>query len=155
MDVAGLSQERGARSGATRRSASTRGRRSHAAVRAETTRRSQEPSRPVPAVERVAGAPAGAAPDTADQLQADYFVRLLAGRRGLIDQRVDEFQRKIATAEAKGDADAVTNLRRLVRVADQDRETLDALIDKLRLRFVRPTLAEARPAARRGAPGAR
>lgn len=152
MDVAGLSHERGAPSSATRRSASTRGRRSHAAVRAETTRRGREP---VPAVERVAGAPAGAAPDTADQLQADYFVRLLAGRRGLIDQRTDEYQRKIATAEAKGDADAVTNLRRLVRVADQDRETLDVLIDKLRRRFVRPTPAEARPAARRGAPGAR
>lgn len=82
-------------------------------------------------------------------------MRLLAGRRGLIDQRIDEYQRKIATAEAKGDADAVTNLRRLVRVADQDRETLDVLIDKLRRRFVRPTMAEARPAARRGSPGAR
>ncbi len=89
-----------------------------------------------------------AAPDTADQLQADYFVRLLAGRRGLIDQRIEEYQRKIATAEAKGDADAVASFRRLVRVAEQDRVTLDVLIDKLRRRFVRPTPAEA--AVRRG-----
>jgi hypothetical protein len=46
-------------------------------------------------------------------------------------------------------------LRRLVRVADQDRDTLDVLIDKLRRRFVRPTPAEARPAVRRDSPGAR
>jgi hypothetical protein len=82
-------------------------------------------------------------------------VRLLAGRRGLIDQRIDEYQRKIATAEAKGDADAVANFRRLVRGAEQDRGTLDGLIDKLRRRFVRPTPAEPRPAVRRGAPSAR
>lgn len=157
MDVAGLSPERGARPSVTRRPAGTRdrrGRRSHsAAVRAETTRRSQEPSRPAPAVERAAGALAEAAPDTADQLQADYFVRLLAGRRGLIDQRIEEYQRKIATAEAKGDADAVASFRRLVRVAEQDRVTLDVLIDKLRRRFVRPTPAEA--AVRRGVSGMR
>lgn len=82
-------------------------------------------------------------------------MRLLAGRRGLIDQRIDEYQRKIATADAKGDADAVANFRRLVRVAEQDQGALDLLIDKLRRRFVRPTPAEARPAVRRGAPGAR
>ena len=157
MDAAGLSPERGARSSATHRPAGTRdrsGRRAHPAVRAETTRRSQEPTRPAPAVERAAGALAEAAPDTADQLQADYFVRLLAGRRGLIDQRVDEYQRKIATSEAKGDADTVANLRRLVRVAEQDRGTLDLLIDKLRRRFVRSTPSEARPAVCRGTPGA-
>src|SRR5690349_12982754 len=120
MDLAGLSPERGARSSVTRGSAGTRdrrGRRSHASVREETTRRTQEPSRPTPAVERAAGALAEAAPDTADQLQADYFVRLLAGRRGLIDQRIEEYQRKVVTAEAKGDADAVANLRRLNGVA--------------------------------------
>ena len=88
MDVAGLSHERGARSSATHRSASTRDRRV---------------------------------------------------RRGLIDQRIDECQRKIATAEAKGDVDAVADCRRLVRIAEDDRRTLDALIDKLRRRFVRRT----------------
>jgi hypothetical protein len=88
-------------------------------------------------------------------MQADYFVRLLAGRRGLIDQRIDEYHRKIVTAEAKGDADAVASIRRLVRLADQDRDTVDVLIDKLRRRFVRPTPTEARPAGRRGTPGVR
>lgn len=40
-------------------------------------------------------------PDTADQQQADYFMRLLTGRRGLIDQRLDGYRQKIAKAEAK------------------------------------------------------
>jgi hypothetical protein len=141
MDIAGLSPERGARSNVSRRSAGPRDRRGRhphtAASRPETTRQGQEPSRPAPALERAADALASATPDSADQLQADYFVRLLAGRRGFMDQRIEEYQRKIGTAEAKGDLDAVANLRRLVRVAEQDRRTLDVLIDKLRRRFVR------------------
>ncbi|MGV0160090.1 hypothetical protein ACRU3B_11680 [Mycobacterium colombiense] len=141
MDVAGLSPERGTRASATRRSAGTRdrrGRASHtAATRRETTRQAQAASRPAPALERAADALASATADSADQQQADYFVRLLAGRRGFIDQRLEEYQRKIGTAEAKGDVDAVANLRRLVRAAEQDRRTLDGLIDKLRQRFVR------------------
>ncbi|OBI46489.1 hypothetical protein [Mycobacterium colombiense] len=141
MDVAGLSPERGTRPSATHRSAGTRdrrGRRHHTgAPRAETARHSQEPSRPAPALERVADALAAAGPESADQQQADYFVRLLAGRRGFIDQRIEEYQRKIGTAEAKGDLDAVVNLRRLVRIGEQDRRTLDDLLDKLRRRFVR------------------
>ncbi|WP_245845338.1 hypothetical protein [Mycobacterium arosiense] len=152
MDVPGLSHETGARASATRRSATTRdrrGRRAHTgAARVESARPGREASR----------APA-AAPDTADELQADYFVRLLGGRRGLIDQRIDEYERKIGTAEVKGDLDAVANYRRLVRIADQDRRTLDTMIDKLRRRFVRPTpgavLPQARPVARRPAPAVR
>ncbi|WP_231986704.1 hypothetical protein [Mycobacterium sp. 852002-40037_SCH5390672] len=166
MDVAGLSHERGARSSATHRSAGTRdrrGRRNHtAATRVESARQAQAPARPAPSVERAAGAIAADVPDTADQLQADYFVRLLGGRRGLIDQRIEECQRKIATAEAKGDLDTVANFRRLARIAEQDRHTLDALIDKLRRRFVRraPGAAsagspQARPGVRGFAPGAR
>ena len=144
MDVAGLSPERGARASATHRPASTRDRRGRpspaASVRAEATR--QGPPRPALAVERAAAA---SAPDTADQLQADYFVRLLTGRRGLIDLRIDECQRKIATAEVKGDVDAVVNLRRQLRISEQDRQTLDALIDKLCRRGV-PRIPVAAPA---------
>lgn len=142
MDVAGLSPERGARSSATHRSAGARDRRvrrSHTAAvsRPETTRAGQGASRPAPAIERAADALASEASDSADQQQADYFVRLLAGRRGFIDQRIEEYQRKIGTAEAKGDLDTVANLRRLVRIAEQDRRTLDAMLDNLRRRFVR------------------
>lgn len=151
MDVAGLSSERGARSSATHRPATIRDRRGRrsptASVRAEATR--QEPSRPAPAVERVADV---AAPDTADQLQADYFVRLLTGRRGLIDLRIGECQRKIATAEVKSDVDAVVNLRRELRIAEQDRQTLDALIDKLCRRFAHRTPGAALAASQKARP---
>jgi hypothetical protein len=152
MDVAGLSHERGARSSATRRSAGTRdrrGRRSHTgAARAELTGQVRKPA--PPAAERPADAITTDLPDTADELQADYFVRLLGGRRGVIDQRIDECRRKIATAEAKGDLDAVVNFRQLVLIAEDDRRTLDALIDKLRRRFVRRTSGAGSPQARRG-----
>lgn len=79
MDVAGLSHERGARASATPRSANTRdrrGRRAHtaAAARAESARHGHETLRPAPA------AGALAAPDTADELQADYFVRRTQAR---------------------------------------------------------------------------
>lgn len=163
MDLAGLSHERGARSSATHGLAGSRdrrGRRTHTAgVRAESDHRAKESPLPAPAVERPAGAPAVTSPDTADELQADYFVRLLAGGRGLIDQRIDEYRRKIRTAEAKGDLDAVANLHRLVRIAEQDRRTVDALIDKLRRRFSRRTAGagspQVRPVVRRSAPGVR
>jgi hypothetical protein len=82
-------------------------------------------------------------PDTPDALQADYFLRLLAGRRGLIDQRIDDCQRKVITAEAKGDVDAGANFRRLLRIAEQDRRTVDTLIDKLRRRFTARVPGEA------------
>jgi len=154
MDVAGLSPDRGARSSATHRSASTperRGRRSHTnAVPAESARQTQGPSRPAPAIERGAGPVAAAAPGTADQLQADYFVRLLAGQRGLIDQRIDEYQRKIATAEANGDIDAAAGFRRLVRIAEKDQQTVEALAEKLCRRFARPVPAETPTGSPRG-----
>ncbi|TAM65906.1 hypothetical protein [Mycobacterium sp.] len=154
MDVAGLSADRGARSSATHRSASTRERRerrSHTnGVRAESARQTQGPSRPAPAIERAAGPFAAAAPGTADQLQADYFVRLLAGQRGLIDQRIDEYQRKIAAAEAKGDIDAAAGFRRLVRVAEQDQQTVEALAEKLCRRFARRAPAETPAGSPRG-----
>lgn len=141
MDAAGLSPDGDARSSVTHRSAGTRerhGRRSDTnAVRAESARQTQGPSRPAPAIERAAAPLAAAAPGPADQLQADYFVRLLAGQRGLIDQRIDEYLREIATAEAKGDVDAVAGFRRLVRVAEQDQRTVEDLAEKLCRRFAR------------------
>lgn len=145
MDVAGLSHERATRSITTRRSASTRDRRAHqpgaGAVRPESVRSAQgssfgrTPSQPVPAAERTGGALDPAAPDTADQLQADYFIRMLAQRRRLIDQRIEEYQRAIATAEAKGDVDAVCGFRRLTSIEEHDRLMLDGMIDKLCRRF--------------------
>lgn len=94
-------------------------------------------------------------PGPADQLQADYFVRLLAGQRGLIDQRIDEYQRKIATAEAKGDIDAVTGFRRLVRIAEQDQQAVEDLAEKLCRRFASQAPAETPTGSPRGRPAVR
>ncbi|WP_459964643.1 hypothetical protein, partial [Mycobacterium avium] len=127
---AGLSPERRARSSAPHRTAGTpdrRGRRP--ATKPDAVPITKPVTQPVTQPHTV--------PDTADQQQADYFMRLLTGRRGLIDQRLDGYRQKIAKAEAKGDADAVAGLRRLTRIAEQDRQAVDGLIDKLRRRFAR------------------
>jgi hypothetical protein len=62
---------------------------------------------------------------------------MLAQRRRLIDQRIEEYQRAIATAQAKGDADAVCGFRRLTSIEEHDRQMLDGMIDKLCRRFTR------------------
>lgn len=72
---------------------------------------------------------------------------MLAQRRRLIDQRIEEYQRAIATAEAKDDADAVCGFRRLTRIEEHDRQTLDGMMDKLCRRFTRRAPGEA-PAVR-------
>ncbi|MFZ1176718.1 MAG: hypothetical protein WAO15_10725 [Mycobacterium sp.] len=76
-------------------------------------------------------------PDTADHRQADYFVRLLTQRRRLIDHRIDEYEKAIATSEANGDVDAACSFRRMTCAEEQDRQTLDGLIERLRRRFPR------------------
>ncbi len=139
MDVAGLSPERNARSGAARRSA-PRSRRPHASVvRTEPARRSQGPSPSAPATDRPAGDADPATPDAADHRQADYFVRLLSQNRRLIEQRLDDYRKAIVTAQANGDVDAVCNLRRMARIEEQDRDNLDGMLEKLRRRFARRT----------------
>jgi len=62
---------------------------------------------------------------------------MLAQRRRLIDQRIEEYQRAIATAQAKGDADAVCGFGRLTSIEEHDRQMLDGMIDKLCRRFTR------------------
>ncbi|WP_231980252.1 hypothetical protein [Mycobacterium sp. E2497] len=133
MDVAGLSHERGAR-----RSVGLRERRArapHAGVaRPESGRPAPGPS---PSADGRAAAVDPGAPDAADHRQADYFLRLLSQNRRLIEQRIDDYQKAIATAQANGDVDAVCNLRRMARIEEQDRENLDAMLEKLRHRFAR------------------
>ena len=77
-------------------------------------------------------------------------MRLLAAKRGLIDQHLDEYQRKMIKAEAKGDVDAVANFRRLVRIAEHDRQSVEVLIDKLCRRFNRLVPGDALAASPRG-----
>lgn len=129
MDVAGLSHERGARPVAARPLISSRDRRTHRA----------HPSvvRPEPATDRPAGDADPAAPDAADHRQADYFMRLLAQSRRLVDQRIDEYHQAIAAAQINGDVEAAGSLRRMARIEEQDRQTLDGMLEKLQRRFPR------------------
>lgn len=149
MDVAGLSHERGARSGAARRSTSARDRRAlrpHTSmVRPEPAHVSQGSSPSALPLDRRAGDvdPAATVADTADHLQADYFMRLLIQSRRLVDHRIDEYQKAIATAETNGDVDAADSFRRMTRIEEQDRQILDHMIEKLRRRFPRRAQGEA------------
>lgn len=96
-----------------------------------------------------AGRPAGAvdratvAADTADQRQADYFLRLLTQNRRLIDQRIDGYYKAIAVAEARGDAESACVFRRTARVEEQERKALDGLVENLQRRFVAQPTADA------------
>jgi trans-aconitate methyltransferase len=78
---------------------------------------------------------AAAAHETADYLQAEYFLRLLAQSRRHIDHRIAEYQKAIATAEAAGDTEGAATLRRMERAEEQDRQSLDGLIQNLHRRF--------------------
>ena len=76
-----------------------------------------------------------AAAATADRRQADYFLRLLAQSRRLSDHRIDQYQKAIAISESSGDVEGAANFRRMVCGEEQDRQTLDGMIEKLRRRF--------------------
>lgn len=76
-----------------------------------------------------------AAAATADRRQADYFLRLLAQTRRLSDHRIDQYRKAIAVSESSGDVEGADNFRRMVCSEEQDRETLDGMIEKLRRRF--------------------
>lgn len=136
MDVAGLSRERSARSVAAR-PINSRDRR--------TRRPLANVARPEPAhlgQARPPLAPSGdadpSAPDAADRSQADYFMRLLSQNRRLTEQRLEDYQKAIIAAQAAGDVEAVCNFRRMARIEEQDRDSLDGMLDKLRRRFARP-----------------
>jgi hypothetical protein len=77
----------------------------------------------------------GAASEIADRRQADYFRRLLAQNRRLVEHRLGEYDKAIAAAEAAGDAEGACALRRMARFDQQDRRTLDGLIANLQRRF--------------------
>ena len=78
---------------------------------------------------------AAAANETADQRQAEYFLRLLAQSRHHVDHRIGTYQKAIAAAEAAGDTEGAGGLRRMACAEEQDRQTLDRLIENLRRRF--------------------
>lgn len=154
MDLAGLSHEGGATSVAVRGPNGVRDRLvvrpRGAAVRTESLHVVAPASVSAPATEASVEALPAATPDTADRLQADYFVRLLVQNRLLIDHRIDEYRKAIATAEARGDIEGARVFRRMTLVEEQDRQTLEGMIDRLRGRFPRHAPGEGSPIARRG-----
>jgi hypothetical protein len=90
-----------------------------------------------------------AAPETADHRQADYFLRLLTQSRRLNDHRIGEYHKAIARAGADGDAEGASAFRRMVRIEEQDRRTVDGLIENLRRRFALRAPGEVAPNPRR------
>jgi hypothetical protein len=83
-----------------------------------------------------------AAHETADQLQAEYFLRLLAQNRHHVDHRIGKYQKAIAAAEAAGDTEGANGLRRMACTEEEDRQTLDRLIENLRTRYPAPAPGE-------------
>jgi hypothetical protein len=73
-----------------------------------------------------------------DQLQADYFLRLLITSCRRIDRKIDQHHKAIAIAEARGAPDHAHRIRRMLRIDEQERQTLKALIDGLQRRFPVP-----------------
>jgi ferritin-like metal-binding protein YciE len=76
-----------------------------------------------------------AANETADYLQAEYFLRLLAQSRRHIEHRIAEYHKAIAAAQAAGDTEGAATLRRMEHTEEQDRQTLEGLIQNLCRRF--------------------
>ncbi|OBI93080.1 hypothetical protein [Mycobacterium sp. 1245805.9] len=139
MDVAGLSDERGTRSVAGHVSNGVRDR------RGRRPRSSAVRPGPVNVRQPVARAESPtAAAATADRRQADYFRRVLVQNRRHIEHRLSEYQKAIATAEATGDAEGAASVRRMARLEEQERQTLDVMIEKLQRRFPPPNRAAAR-----------
>ena len=160
MDFAGLSDERAARSFATLKSSGARDRRARrprrGTVSSEPVRGSQGNSTSLtvslPAGD---GDSCGAAPAMADHRQADYFLRLLAQSRRLSEHRIDQYHKAIAAFEANGDAEGAASFQRMVCSEEQDRQTLEGLIENLRLRFASGAPSEVPSIPRKARVGAR
>jgi hypothetical protein len=141
MDSAGLSDERAERSIAGHGLSGARERRGRnprsSTVHTGPVNVRQGGAMPSLTVNRPAGDVEGpaAAAETADYLQAEYFMRLLAQSRRHSDHRIGEYQKAIAAADAAGDTEGASCLRRQARIEEQDRHTIDGLIENLHRRF--------------------
>ena len=74
----------------------------------------------------------------ADSRQADYFLRLLVQNCRQLDRRIGEYQRAIAIAESTGAVQRARGVRRMMRTEEHERQTVQALIDRLQRRFFCP-----------------
>jgi hypothetical protein len=141
MDFTGLSDERGSRSVAGHGSSGVRDKRGRrprsSTVHPGPVNVSRGGAMPSLTMNRAVGAveSQAAARETADRRQAEYFLCLLTQSRRHLDHRIGECQKAIAIAEAAGDLEGERNFRRMARSEEQDRQTLDGLIENLRRRF--------------------
>jgi hypothetical protein len=79
--------------------------------------------------------PAAVPAADSDHRQAEYFLRLLAQSRRQVGQRIDGYQRAIAIAQAGGATNDASGIRQVMRIAEQEQQTLGGLIDRLQRRF--------------------
>ncbi|OMC10139.1 MULTISPECIES: hypothetical protein [unclassified Mycobacterium] len=127
MDFAGSSDERASRSAAAHRSGTALDRRTRPSPRGVGR------SEPVDGKRDADFSAAAAA--MADRRQADYFLRLLAQSRRLSEHRIDRYHQAIAVCESNRDAEGAANFRHMLRGEEQERQSLDGMIEGLRQRF--------------------
>lgn len=82
--------------------------------------------------------------EDADSRQAEYFLRLLVQNYRELDRRIDEHQRVVAIAEARGAVQRARGMRRVMRIEEHERQTRQGLIDRLQQRFPLPSQREVR-----------
>jgi hypothetical protein len=81
------------------------------------------------------GHASAAATATADDRQADYFLRLLSQICRRTNLRIDMYRRGIAVAGARGDVGYACAFRHLTHIEEHDLQVLEGMIDQLRRRL--------------------
>jgi hypothetical protein len=72
---------------------------------------------------------------TADLRQAEYFIRVLTECQRQSEQRIENYRRAIARAEAHGDTENAQSFRRLMRAEDMDRQDVEDMLEGMVRRF--------------------
>lgn len=81
-----------------------------------------------------------------DERQAEYFLRLLAQICKRTNLQIDSYRRAIVAADAAGRYEHACEIRQLMGIAEQDREILADLIDRLEVSTELSAGAERGPA---------
>jgi hypothetical protein len=92
---------------------------------------------------------ADAAVATADDRQAEYYLRLLSQICRRTNRRISMYERAIDAAHADGDFGYACTFKYLTNIEQRDRKILEGLIDELQRRFTRRDSSEVRPIPRR------
>jgi hypothetical protein len=79
-----------------------------------------------------------AARPSADERQGAYFIELLSQHLRRIDSRIGKCRTAMADAQAAGDAENFRGFRRLLKIEQQERSTVEDLLENLNRRFHPP-----------------